>query len=58
MDELLNGEEKRRKYEEEAEYERKMEALARKQKILQNNQTAMQQIDTSNVASGYIGSST
>jgi hypothetical protein len=62
MDELLNGEDRRRKDEEEAEYERKLEELARKQKILQNNQTAMQKIDTSvfsqaNQAAGALSSS-
>jgi hypothetical protein len=46
MEELCNGPENRRKEEEEAEYERKLEELARKKKILQNNQTAMQKIDT------------
>jgi hypothetical protein len=46
MDELCNGPENRRKELEEQEYERKLEELARKKKILQNSQTAMQHIDT------------
>jgi hypothetical protein len=62
MDELLNGEDRRRKEEEEAEYERKLAAIAAKQRIIQNNQTAMQQIDTSvfsqaNQAAGELSSS-
>lgn len=55
MEELCNGPENRRKEEEEAEYERKLAARVAKQQILQNNHTAMQQIDTSNVANGYTG---
>jgi hypothetical protein len=46
MEELCNGPENRRREEEEAEYERKLAALAAQQRIIQNNQTAMQQIDT------------
>lgn len=50
MEELCNGPENRRKKEEEAEYERKLVILAAQKahqvQIQQNNQTAMQQIDT------------
>jgi hypothetical protein len=46
MEELCNGPENRRKEEEEAEYERKLEELARKKKILQNTQKAIYDIDT------------
>lgn len=50
MEELCNGPENRRKEEEEAEYERKLVILAAQKahqvQIQQNNQTAMQQIDT------------
>jgi hypothetical protein len=46
MEELCNGPENRRREEEEEAYERKLEELARKKKILQNSQTAMQHIDT------------
>jgi len=51
MEELCNGPENRRKEEEEAEYERKLAVLvaqkAQQKQIQQNNQTAMQKIDTS-----------
>lgn len=50
MEELCNGPENRRKKEEEAEYERKLVILAAQKahqvQIQQNNQTAMQKIDT------------
>lgn len=50
MEELCNGPENRRKEEEEAEYERKLVILAAQKahqvQIQQNNQTAMQKIDT------------
>jgi hypothetical protein len=50
MEELCNGPENRRKEEEEAEYERKLEALARKQqqlqKINENTQKAILRIDS------------
>jgi hypothetical protein len=45
MDELLNGDDRRAQEKEEEAYERKLEELARKKKILQNSQTAMQHID-------------
>lgn len=46
MDELCNGPENRRKEEEEAEYERKLAAMAAKQQILKNTQDAILRIDT------------
>jgi hypothetical protein len=46
MEELCNGPENRRREEEEQEYERKLEELARKKKILQNTQKAIYDIDT------------
>ena len=49
MEELCNGFENRRKEEEEAAYERKLEYQQARLKIMQKTQDAIMQIDTTNL---------
>jgi hypothetical protein len=51
IEELCNGLENRRKEEEEAAYERKLEYQQQRLKIMQKTQDAIMQIDTTNVIS-------
>ena len=51
IEELCNGLENRRKEEEEAAYERKLEYQQERLKIMQKTQDAIMQIDTTNVIS-------
>ena len=51
IEELCNGLENRRKEEEEAAYERKLEYQQQRLKIMQKTQDAIMQIDTTNVLS-------
>jgi hypothetical protein len=53
IEELCNGLENRRKEEEEAAYERKLEYQQARLKIMQKTQDAIMQIDTTDVARGY-----
>lgn len=52
MEELLNGEDRRRKEREEQEYERKLSAMVAKQQIMQKTQQAIYDIDTDTYRQG------
>ena len=55
IEELCNGLENRRKEEEEAAYERKLEYQQQRLKIMQKTQDAIMQIDTTNLIPVYRG---